>query len=140
MPSRVNGDKSDPAAVRKAISWAEKAAGADEDTSSELLRYQDYVRRPEGFVFSVFRSSCVRYAAARRQRRQIFATAGNPEAGLAPPEWLDRQIALREAWRSSRRPASACFARTTWKDAACAKLPDWSPCSIRAWPRPSVAA
>lgn len=68
-----------------------------QDTASELLRYQDYVRRPEGFVFTVFRSRCVRYAAARRQRSQIFVTAGNAEAALAPPEWLDRQIALREA-------------------------------------------
>jgi len=68
-----------------------------QDTASELLRYRDYVRRPEGFVFSVFRSRCVRYATARRQRREIFATGGNPEAALAPPEWLDRQIALREA-------------------------------------------
>jgi RNA polymerase sigma factor (sigma-70 family) len=75
---------------------ADDAEDLLQDTAYELLRYRDYVRRPEGFVFSVFRSRCVRYAAVRRQRREIFVTAGNPEAG-APPEWLDRQIALREA-------------------------------------------
>jgi RNA polymerase sigma factor (sigma-70 family) len=68
-----------------------------QDTASELLRYRDYVRRPEGFVFSVFRSRCVRYASARQQRREIFVTGGDLEAGFAPPEWLDRRIALREA-------------------------------------------
>jgi RNA polymerase sigma factor (sigma-70 family) len=76
---------------------ADDAEDLLQDTASELLRYRDYVRRPEGFVFSVFRSRCIRYATSRRQRREIFVTGGNAEAPSAPPEWLDRRIALREA-------------------------------------------
>jgi RNA polymerase sigma factor (sigma-70 family) len=67
-----------------------------QETASELLRYRDYVRRPEGFVFAVFRSRCVRYAAARRSTREVFTT-GAPDVTPAPPEWLDQHIALREA-------------------------------------------
>jgi RNA polymerase sigma factor (sigma-70 family) len=68
-----------------------------QDTASELLRYRDYVRRPEGFAFTVFRARCVKYAAARRSRGEVFRIAGDHETSTAPPEWLDQKIALREA-------------------------------------------
>jgi RNA polymerase sigma factor (sigma-70 family) len=71
-----------------------------QDTATELLRYRGYVRSPEGFVFTVFRGRCVRYANARRLRRGVFdedqvACEGSASAF---PELIERQVALRQAF------------------------------------------
>lgn len=72
-----------------------------QDTAAELLRYRDYVRSPEGFIFSVFRARCIRYSHARRLRREVFTTSeGGAEAAVFElPESVDRQLALRQALR-----------------------------------------
>jgi RNA polymerase sigma factor (sigma-70 family) len=69
-----------------------------QDTAAELLRYRAYVRSPEGFVFAVFRSRCIRYAHARRLRREVFTTAnpGAETAVFAVPASVERQLALRQ--------------------------------------------
>jgi RNA polymerase sigma factor (sigma-70 family) len=71
-----------------------------QETAAELLRFRGYVRSPEGFVFTVFRARCVRYANARRLRRGVFdddqvACEGSV---AARPESIDRQVALRQAF------------------------------------------
>lgn len=71
-----------------------------QETAEELLRYREYVRSPEGFIFSVFRTRCIRYAHARRLRREVFTTAnaGVETAVFDLPESADRQLALRQAF------------------------------------------
>jgi RNA polymerase sigma factor (sigma-70 family) len=70
-----------------------------QETAIELLRYRSYVRSPEGFVFTVFRTRCVRFSSTRRiayARFSKFPDEG-AEVPQQEPENLDVQVALREA-------------------------------------------
>ena len=69
-----------------------------QETALELLRYRSYVRSPEGFLFTVFRSRCMRFVGACQSRRRVLAgppTEDTPASGT--PERTDRQLALRQA-------------------------------------------
>jgi RNA polymerase sigma factor (sigma-70 family) len=79
---------------------AEDAEDLLQDTAVELFRQRGYVRRPEGFVFAVFRASCARFIGASLAKRGIFQEVETSfDAFPAPvsPERLDRQIFLTEA-------------------------------------------
>jgi RNA polymerase sigma factor (sigma-70 family) len=70
-----------------------------QETALELLRYQSYVRSPEGFVFTVFRTRCVRFTGARQTK--CTQSPDSPEAVAEVCETkaggFEEQLALREA-------------------------------------------
>lgn len=68
-----------------------------QETAVELLRYRGYVRSPEGFIFTVFRTRCVRHADARRLRREVFTRSTTETACFTLLESVDRHLALRQA-------------------------------------------
>jgi RNA polymerase sigma factor (sigma-70 family) len=88
-----------------AFAWCRYGIGAADaedllqDTALELLRHRASVQKPEGFVFTVFRSLCARFAASRRRRPEQTGLTGLFEAmpAGATPEKADRQLALRQA-------------------------------------------
>lgn len=78
-----------------------------QETAIELLRHQAYVRTPDAFVFSVFRTRCARFVDSRRINRDRFddGTLIEDAPGDGRVDGLDRQLALREALNSI---SSAC--------------------------------
>jgi RNA polymerase sigma factor (sigma-70 family) len=70
-----------------------------QETALELLRHRGYVRSPDGFVFAVFRGRCARFARVCQIRREVFTIAASDAdaIGSLAPEWIDRQVALRQA-------------------------------------------
>ncbi len=69
-----------------------------QDTALELLRHTSVVQSPEGFVFAVFRSRCVRFVTSHRKRGEAphdpsedAIPAGENAGGM------EARIALREA-------------------------------------------
>ena len=71
-----------------------------QETALELLRYRSYVRSPEGFVFTVFRTRCVRFSNTRRIDHTRFSQPSDEAVDVPQPEpdsLLDVQVALREA-------------------------------------------
>jgi RNA polymerase sigma factor (sigma-70 family) len=96
-----------------------QAADAEDlvqETAVELLRRPAAVQVPEAFVFTVFRSRCLRYRADRRRR--LEGAAADPalcESAASPgsPEGTDRRLALRQAFQeissSCRRILSAYY-------------------------------
>ncbi|MFY9550101.1 MAG: sigma-70 family RNA polymerase sigma factor [Thermoanaerobaculia bacterium] len=87
---------------------AEDAEDLLQETAFELLRQRGYVRRPEGFVFVVYRARCARFLSASRSRREVLSETDpalesfpSPVPDTSPDP--DRQIAVREAlhWISS---------------------------------------
>jgi RNA polymerase sigma factor (sigma-70 family) len=85
-----------------------------QETAFEILRHRGYVRSPDGFIFAVFRGRCARFARAARIRREVFGYGpGDADASSSFPEWIDRQVALREALcevsSSCRRLLSAYY-------------------------------
>jgi RNA polymerase sigma factor (sigma-70 family) len=78
---------------------ADDAEDVLQETAFELLRHRGYVRSPEGFVFTVFRGRCSRFARAARIRRQMFAYGSADGAATAEPlPSQDLGIALREGF------------------------------------------
>jgi RNA polymerase sigma factor (sigma-70 family) len=86
---------------------ADDAQDLLQETAIELLRHQAYVRAPDAFVFSVFRTRCARFIDSRRIDRDRFDDAtlidDAPDGGRA--DGLDRRVALRKALNSI---SSAC--------------------------------
>lgn len=82
--------------------------GADllQETALELLRQRNYVRKPSGFVFTVFRARCARFLKRRRTRPEIQLpeTMDRPELAWGS-EQINRRVALRQALGSL---SSAC--------------------------------
>ena len=70
-----------------------------QDTALELLRYRASVQSPEGFVFAVFRSRCVRFAASRSRRPERTGVGELCDAipAAATAEKADQKLALRQA-------------------------------------------
>ena len=71
-----------------------------QDTALELLRCRSYVRRPEAFVFAVFRTRCARFTGGQITDRAVFTENHSPSdrtAPAGPTEEADSSIALREA-------------------------------------------
>lgn len=70
-----------------------------QETVLELLRCQTSVRRPEGFVFAVFRSRCVRFVAGQIAAHGVFSD--NEASTVEPPAHAsvetDEHVALQEA-------------------------------------------
>ena len=97
----------DPERRRKLFRYACVQFGINEqdaedllqETALELLRYRSYVRSPEGFVFTVFRTRCVRFSGNRRlaQTRHSSSPDAAAEVAETKSEGLDEQVALREA-------------------------------------------
>ena len=73
-----------------------------QETAIELLRHQAYVRTPDAFVFSVFRTRCVRFIDSRRTIREKFDDGAMLEntAGDGRIDGLDRRLDLRGALNS----------------------------------------
>jgi RNA polymerase sigma factor (sigma-70 family) len=68
-----------------------------QETALELVRQRTIVHNPGGFVFTVFRSRCCRYLAARREQRDVFSDKP-PESGRDPRcDGVESRLALREA-------------------------------------------
>lgn len=70
-----------------------------QETALELLRHESYVRRPDGYVFTVFKSRCARFVSARVIDRRILSS-GELQAGVRAdslPDAMDRLLAAREA-------------------------------------------
>jgi RNA polymerase sigma factor (sigma-70 family) len=97
----------DPERRRKLFTYASAHFGIDkndaedllQETALELLRYRSYVRSPEGFVFTVFRTRCARFSGARRVDHRVFSESSDLASAPQPEsEGLDRQLALREAF------------------------------------------
>jgi RNA polymerase sigma factor (sigma-70 family) len=112
----------DPERRRKLFTYASAHFGIDkndaedllQETALELLRYRSYVRSPEGFVFTVFRTRCARFSGTRRVDHRVFSESTDlASAPQAESEGLDRQLALREAFAeissSCRRLLSAYY-------------------------------
>ena len=97
----------DPERRRKLFRYACVQFGINEqdtedllqETALELLRYRSYVRSPEGFVFTVFRTRCVRFSSTRRVQHTRFSQEPDAAADVPQPnsDILDVQVALREA-------------------------------------------
>ena len=70
-----------------------------QETVLELLRCQTSIRRPEGFVFAVFRSRCVRFVAGQIAAHGVFSD--NEAPMVEPPSQgaveTDERFALQEA-------------------------------------------
>jgi RNA polymerase sigma factor (sigma-70 family) len=70
-----------------------------QETVLELLRCQTSIRRPEGFVFAVFRSRCVRHVAGRVAAHGVFSE--HDASAIEPPTQTfveaDENFALQEA-------------------------------------------
>ena len=86
------------------------------ETVLELVRRPSYIRKPDGFLFAVFHSRCVRFAADRKTRGREISIEGSPgdrASASALPEATYRQVALREALafisRACRRLLTAYF-------------------------------
>lgn len=69
-----------------------------QETVLELLRCQSSIRRPEGFVFAVFRSRCVRFVSGQIAAHGVFS---DDAAGIEPSAQAfvepDEHVALQEA-------------------------------------------
>lgn len=98
----------DPSQRHKLLRYASSRFGigqADaedllQDTLLEVLRKRAHVRSPEGFVFTLFRNTCVRHVVTRLRSREIFSEASeSAEAMPHPggPEKIERHLALRQA-------------------------------------------
>lgn len=73
------------------------AADADDllqETALELLHRESYVRSPEGYVFAVFRSRCVRFAAERARSRHLEPVG---EDSGTTEQRVESLLMLREA-------------------------------------------
>jgi RNA polymerase sigma factor (sigma-70 family) len=71
-----------------------------QETALELLHHESYVRRPDGYVFAVFRSRCVAYVRLLSRNRQAFVPGAAPEQEELPkPDnpSPDLVLALRQA-------------------------------------------
>ena len=92
---------------RKLLAYACSRFGIDgpdaedllQETALELLRCQTSIRRPEGFVFAVFRSRCVRLVASQIAAHGVFS---DDDASLIEPSAqasveTDEHVALQEA-------------------------------------------
>lgn len=114
----------DAKARRKLFAYARSrfgiSAGEAEDmlgeTVLELVRRPSYIRKPDGFLFAVFRARCSRFATERGARGSeipIEGSAGDRALSSGLPDATDRQVALREALagisRSCRRLLTAYF-------------------------------
>jgi RNA polymerase sigma factor (sigma-70 family) len=92
----------DPAMRARLRAYAEarfgiSSADADDllqETALELLHHESYVRKPEGYVFAVFRSRCVRFTADRARWRRLELAPKN-EFAVAPR--VESNLALRQA-------------------------------------------
>jgi RNA polymerase sigma factor (sigma-70 family) len=94
----------DPGTRARLCAYARARFGIEEpdaqdllqETALELLHHESYVRKPDGYVFAVFRSRCVGFVRERALRRHAGEPApdGDPAAPLRDP---DRLVALREA-------------------------------------------
>jgi RNA polymerase sigma factor (sigma-70 family) len=112
----------DPERRRKLFTYASAQFGIGKDdaedllqeTALELLRYRSFVRSPEGFVFTVFRTRCARFSGARRVNHKVFSESSDvASVPQAESDGLERQLALREAFAdlssSCRRILSAYY-------------------------------
>ena len=71
----------------------------DPRRGESLERQRLYVLKPDGYVFAVFRTRCVRFLESRRRRNEV-AVDRYPEGRPANPmgaELFNRQVALRQA-------------------------------------------
>lgn len=67
-----------------------------QDTMLDLLNYRSYVRKPEGFVFSVFRARCARFVAAGMGNRQKSSLDTKVDDAFSTLDRMYRRLALRE--------------------------------------------
>jgi RNA polymerase sigma factor (sigma-70 family) len=69
-----------------------------QETVLELLRCQSCVRRPEGFVFAVFRARCSRFVAAQIAAHGVFSKqeVTSTETLSQPSLQAEERVALRE--------------------------------------------
>jgi RNA polymerase sigma factor (sigma-70 family) len=70
-----------------------------QETVLELLRCQNCIKSPEGFVFAVFRARCTRFIATRVAANRVFSSqdASSVEIPVKASVEVDEQVALREA-------------------------------------------
>lgn len=73
---------------------AEDADDLLQETALELLHRESYVRSPEGYVFAVFRSRCVRFTAERARSRHLEPVG---EESCATELRVESLMMLREA-------------------------------------------
>ncbi len=86
------------------------------ETVLELIRRPSYIRKPDGFLFAVFHSRCVRFAAGRRTRGREISIEGSPgdrSPVSALHETAYQRVAVREALagisRACRRLLTAYY-------------------------------
>jgi RNA polymerase sigma factor (sigma-70 family) len=71
-----------------------------QDAALDLLRHRDNVYSPNGFLFAVFRTRCLRFVETRRVQREVFSGTHNPLEAVphnAGPEKVEQGVALRQA-------------------------------------------
>jgi RNA polymerase sigma factor (sigma-70 family) len=98
---------SDPARRSRLSAYARSRYGIQNDdsedllqeTAVELIRQLRYVRSPDAFVLTVFRSRCVRFVAGKIGSRKVFGQDVCEREAADPllPEHLERRLQLREA-------------------------------------------
>lgn len=70
-----------------------------QETALDLLHHEASVRKPEGYVFSVFKAKCARHIGRRSAARKVFGSEEVPEtAGQDPVEELERLMVLRQGF------------------------------------------
>jgi RNA polymerase sigma factor (sigma-70 family) len=94
----------DPATRTKLATFARSCYGIEapeaddllQDTALELLHHEANVRKPEGYVFAVFKVKCLLHISRRAAARALFAGEDPPDRpGKDVDDWL---LALREAF------------------------------------------
>jgi RNA polymerase sigma factor (sigma-70 family) len=78
-----------------------------QETALELLRQRIQVRKPAGFVFSVFHLRCCQFVEIRNARSRVMESA--PRSAYAPrergtPEKIENRATLRQAIRTISPP------------------------------------
>jgi RNA polymerase sigma factor (sigma-70 family) len=112
----------DPARRKRLATFAHSRYGitADEsedllqETALDLLRHESNVRKPDGYVFCVFKAKCARHIARRSATRKVFGSEDIADPpGKDTVEELDRMLVLRQGFEEissrCRRILSAYF-------------------------------
>lgn len=98
----------DPGTRARLCAYARSRFGIDsqnaedllQETALQLLHHESYVRRPDGYVFAVFRSRCVAHLRELTRRRQTFSpVSASEEAGVSQAEMPgpDLLVSLKQA-------------------------------------------
>lgn len=96
----------DPATRTKLSTFARSCYGIEapeaedllQDTAVELLHHEANVRKPEGYVFTVFKVKCLLHISRRAAARALFAGEDQSDRAGESADETERLLALKEAF------------------------------------------